>query len=201
MGDEAGGRNLRCGHEDRDAVAERLRVAAGDGRIDLDELDNRLAQAYAARSYADLDRLVTDLPGAGLVRPAASDVAAPGAPSPSPARVRAVFTTRVHRGAWVVPERLEARVRGGKIVLDLVDAVVPHRTVTVDVRAFAGTVVVVVPEGWSVSTEGASVLLGSLKVRTRPAATGAPDRLVLTGRVLLGDLVVRHRYQLPWGSR
>lgn len=176
-------------------MAERLRVAAGDGRIDLDELDERLALAYAARRYADLDALVADLPGAGVARPPASDVVAPGATS----RVRAAFTTRVQRGGWVVPERLEARVRAGKLVLDLVDAVVEHGTVTVDVRAFSGTVVVVVPVGWSVSTEGASVLLGSLRVRTSPAAPEPPRRVVVTGRVVMGDLVVRHRYQLPWG--
>ena len=199
MGDVPLERDLRCGHEDREAVAERLRVAAGDGRIDLDELDERLALAYAARCYADLDALVTDLPGAAVARPA-SGVVAPGSSSPSPARVRAAFTTRVHRGAWVVPERLEARVRGGKLVLDLVDAVVPDGPVTVDVRAVSGTVVVIVPPGWSVSTEGASVLLGSLKVRTDPATPGTPTRVVLTGRVVLGDVVVRHRRRLRWGS-
>lgn len=194
MGDGSARGELRCGHEDREAVAERLRLAAGDGRIDLDELDERLALAYAARRYADLDALVADLPGAAVARPASDVVAAA-----SPSRVRAAFTTRVQRGSWVVPEHLEARVRAGKIVLDLVDAVVPHGTVTVDVRAFSGTVVVVVPVGWSVSTEGTSVLLGSLKVRTGPAAPGSPQHVVVTGRVVMGDLVVRHRYQLPWG--
>jgi hypothetical protein len=41
-GDVAASGELRASHEDRDRVAELLRVAAGDGRLSLDELDNRL---------------------------------------------------------------------------------------------------------------------------------------------------------------
>jgi hypothetical protein len=44
-------------------VAERLRVALEEGRLNLHEYDDRLRQAYAARTYADLDALVADIPG------------------------------------------------------------------------------------------------------------------------------------------
>jgi DUF1707 SHOCT-like domain len=52
----------RAADADREAVAERLRIAAGDGRIDRDELDERLALAYAATTYRQLETLVADLP-------------------------------------------------------------------------------------------------------------------------------------------
>jgi hypothetical protein len=52
----------RAADADREAVAERLRIAAGDGRIDLAELDERLTQAYAAKTYGQLQALVADLP-------------------------------------------------------------------------------------------------------------------------------------------
>jgi uncharacterized protein DUF1707/uncharacterized protein DUF4190 len=52
---------LRASDADREAVAERLRVASVDGRIDADELEERLAAVYAARWVGDLDRLVADV--------------------------------------------------------------------------------------------------------------------------------------------
>jgi hypothetical protein len=52
---------LRASDADRDAAAERLRVAAVDGRIEADELEERLSEVYKARWVADLDRLVADV--------------------------------------------------------------------------------------------------------------------------------------------
>ena len=56
---------LRVSHEDRDQVAEALRIAAGDGRLSSDELDERLERALTARTYNELAVLVADLPPAG----------------------------------------------------------------------------------------------------------------------------------------
>jgi hypothetical protein len=55
---------LRASDADREAVAERLRVAAVEGRLDADELDQRLHVALRARTYGQLERLLDDLPGA-----------------------------------------------------------------------------------------------------------------------------------------
>ena len=54
---------LRASDADRDAVADRLRRAAIEGRLDPDELDERLETALSAKTYGELDRLVADLPG------------------------------------------------------------------------------------------------------------------------------------------
>jgi hypothetical protein len=53
---------IRAADADRDAVAERLRQAAVEGRLEPHELEERLHIALRARTYADLDRLVADLP-------------------------------------------------------------------------------------------------------------------------------------------
>jgi uncharacterized protein DUF1707 len=53
---------LRASDADREAVAERLRHAAVEGRLDADELEQRLHTAFRARTYGDLDRLLADLP-------------------------------------------------------------------------------------------------------------------------------------------
>jgi len=54
--------SLRASDADRDAVAERLRQAAVEGRLDPDELEQRLHTALRARTYGELDRLLGDLP-------------------------------------------------------------------------------------------------------------------------------------------
>ena len=61
MNGMSSGPALRASDADRDAVAERLRVAAVDGRIDAEELEQRLSEVYSARWVADLDRLVADV--------------------------------------------------------------------------------------------------------------------------------------------
>jgi hypothetical protein len=69
-------RELRVSDVERQVAADRLRAAHDEGRLDFSEYDNRLAQAYAAVTYADLDRLFADLPD----RPSV-----PVAPSRAPA--------------------------------------------------------------------------------------------------------------------
>ena len=54
--------SLRASDGDRDAVAERLRRAAGEGRLEPDELEERLHAALRARTYGELRRLLADLP-------------------------------------------------------------------------------------------------------------------------------------------
>jgi len=59
---------LRVSDADRHKVAEILRQAAGEGRLDLDELDERLESAYAAKTYADLVPITADLPSGAVCR-------------------------------------------------------------------------------------------------------------------------------------
>lgn len=53
---------MRASDADRDAVAERLRAALDEGRLGLGDYDERLRDAYAAKTYGELDRLTADLP-------------------------------------------------------------------------------------------------------------------------------------------
>ncbi len=57
-------RRLRVGDSEREAVAEILREQHVAGRLDGDEFQERLDRSMAAKTYADLDQLVADLPGA-----------------------------------------------------------------------------------------------------------------------------------------
>ena len=62
---------LRASDADRELIAERLRQAATEGRLNADELDERLGAALSARTYGELDAVVADLPAprTGLSRP------------------------------------------------------------------------------------------------------------------------------------
>ena len=55
---------MRAADADRDRVVELLNAAYSEGRLSKDEYDGRLDNALSARTYADLDQLVTDLPAA-----------------------------------------------------------------------------------------------------------------------------------------
>jgi len=75
---------LRASHADRDRVIDGLKAAFVQGRLDQDELGQRVGQALAARTYADLAALTADLP-AGLIpdrppRAARKRVTRPGVP-------------------------------------------------------------------------------------------------------------------------
>lgn len=53
---------LRCSDADRERVVRFLREQHGVGRLDHDELDERVGKAYAAKTIGDLERLMVDLP-------------------------------------------------------------------------------------------------------------------------------------------
>ncbi|GGR83920.1 hypothetical protein GCM10010169_30210 [Micromonospora fulviviridis] len=72
---------MRAADADREVTAERLRVALEEGRLNLHEYDERLARAYGAKTYADLDEVVADLPGPA---PAQRAAVAPAPPPPPP---------------------------------------------------------------------------------------------------------------------
>ncbi|MGI5211995.1 DUF1707 SHOCT-like domain-containing protein [Plantactinospora sp. CA-290183] len=85
---------MRAGDSDRAVVAERLRLALEEGRLDLHEYDERLQRTYAAKTYGDLDGLLDDLPAtvppgqARLAPLGEAGVPVPAAEVPHPHAVR-----------------------------------------------------------------------------------------------------------------
>jgi hypothetical protein len=76
-----GREEMRAGDADRQAVADRLKAALDEGRLDLNEYDERLQKTYGAKTYADLDGLLDDLPG--VVPPQRAQMAAYQPPQPA----------------------------------------------------------------------------------------------------------------------
>jgi hypothetical protein len=136
---------MRASHEDRDSIVERLRVAAGDGRIDHDELDQRIEAAMSARTYGELEVIVRDLP----------DV--PGTAIHPPVRrsdaeqeqtVTVAHGRVAKHGPWNVPQRLTVAARHSNVVLDFNDAVFSGpRQVDIVLEVRHSNVRLVLPDG------------------------------------------------------
>ena len=62
---------MRAADADRDRTVERLRDAVAEGRLTPDDLERRVETALAARTYAELEGVVADLPQPDRARPAA----------------------------------------------------------------------------------------------------------------------------------
>ena len=75
---------MRAGDADRDRVARILGTAYTEGRLSKDEYDARLDSAMSARTFADLDQVLTDLPAAQAAPPRAAVVPAAGTGTVAP---------------------------------------------------------------------------------------------------------------------
>lgn len=191
------GRSLRIGHAERDRAIEVLRDAAGDGRLTLDELDERIASAMAARTADDLAGVLADLvPGGALVSlidPAAvvpSGVA--GSSWDNPLVLTARWDDVLRAGPWEVPPFLEVNPVAANVKLEFVDARIASPVVDISVVGGAGDLVVIVPDGFGVDTTHVVSRLGTVKsqVAQRPLA-GRP-LVVVRGELKLGGIRVRH---------
>jgi Domain of unknown function (DUF1707) len=188
--------NLRIGDRERDAVATVLREAAVAGRLSMEELDDRLEAALQAKTYADLDPLVADLsvelPSSALT----SSRRPQGPPSPGysredPLRLEGGASSEKRRGVWTVPPFLVINQQLGAVKLNFLEAVPDAQLIDIRVVGGAGSILLVVPDGWGVDADRVSKGLGSKSVKvSREPAPGKP-LLVLYGSVGVGSLKVR----------
>ena len=190
---------LRASHMDRDRAVELLRVAAGDGRLTAEELDERLEAALTARTCGELAALTTDLP--------AVPDSAPDAPAPEPkdlARIDCRGSSVQRDGRWLVPQRMEVRVTGGSVTLDFTDAVIVRPSLLLDADVSAGRLTLVTKPGVVVDTDDVAADGSYLKVRAHPG----PDvpailRIQVSGKVSGGHITARppRRAFWPWLRR
>ena len=195
-GHEVARSDLRASHDDRDRVVELLRVSAGDGRLTAEELDERLEQAMTARTYGELATLVADLPAAGSVA---------GVPAPRAPRVKEVVRLdcgsghTIKNGRWIVPQRIEARVRSGHLKLDFTEAVITHPSLQLDAEVRSGHIILVTKPGVVVDTDDMAIGSGHVRVRA-PWGPDVPEvlRIEVSGKVGSGHFVARPKYRSFW---
>jgi hypothetical protein len=174
---------LRASHMDRDRVVDVLRVAAGDGRLTSEELDERVEAALTARTLGELAVLTTDLPAeARAVVPEVKDVV----------RIEQQGGS-VRRGdRWLVPRVLEIESAWGDVTLDFTQAVITHETLRVDLDMRGGTLRLVTRPGVVVDTDSLVTEFAKIKVRAAgDAETPVELRVEIGGRKSYGRVVVR----------
>lgn len=153
---------LRISDHDRHQVAEVLREAAGEGRIDLEELDERLDATFAARTYADLVPITLDLPVAPTTALPARPAATPSPVVAGPAAERhvAIMSGLERKGVWVVPQHLTVTAFMGGADLDLREAQFAAREVTITINAIMGGAEIKVNPHTHVIMEGTGIMGG-----------------------------------------
>jgi hypothetical protein len=184
---------LRASHEDRDRVAEALRVAAGEGRLSLEELDERLETALTARTYAELTPLLADLPAEGSGAGDAVALSAPAVPAKELVKVQRVGGNIKFEGSWVVPKRMELTAHGGSVLLDFASAGSAGQITEVKIEIHGGSLRIVVAPGYAV--DASEVVIHGGTVRDRSGKDVPPDtpithRIEVTGTVLGGNVHV-----------
>ncbi|MYS95225.1 MULTISPECIES: DUF1707 SHOCT-like domain-containing protein [Streptomyces] len=176
-----GSPEVRASHADRDRTVDVLRVAAGDGRLTLEELDERLEAALSARTVGELAVLTADLPAvAGGTGVDAQEVV----------RIEQEGSSTRRGDGWVVPRRLEVRSAWGEVTLDFTDAVITQDTLHIDLAMRAGALKLLTRPGVVVDTGALVTNYSQIKAR---AAADAPVvlRVRITGEINYGQIVVR----------
>ena len=201
---------LRISDDDRHKVAEVLRHAAGEGRIDLEELDERLEATFRAKTYGDLVPITADLPvrttGAlpgtpphPVAQPYPGGPALPATTYPSSISFMGDCT---RRGVWRVPVQHTAFAMMGSVTLDLREALFEAREVTVTAVAIMAGVDVIVNPQTQVIVDGVGIMGDFSQARDRvPAEITAGSPVVrVKGLALMAGVNVR-RKAMPGESR
>jgi len=187
---------MRISDADRQRVADVLRDAAGDGRIDLDELEERLDLTFRAKTYGELVPITLDLQVAGPVTPPA---AAPVRRTPShvPAVGHnssvAIMGECKRQGVWSVPEHHSAFALMGSVVIDLRQAQVSAHETQINASSIMGEVKIIVPAHMHVVVDGTPIMGDYGQARDKAPAELGPDSPVVRvrGVALMGSVQVQ----------
>ncbi|MFI9149915.1 DUF1707 domain-containing protein [Streptomyces sp. NPDC053367] len=190
---------LRASDADRERVAEILRDALAEGRLDMAEFEERLEATYQARTYGELTPITRDLPAPGAV----SLGKAPAEPGSWAARIVggegsstgafAVLGGFQRKGRWTVPRKFTCFAFWGGGELDLREADFADREVEIKCVAVMGGMQVVVPPGVEVVVRGVGIMGGfDHREEGVPGEPGAP-RVVVTGFAFWGGVGVERK--------
>ncbi|MEU0138110.1 DUF1707 domain-containing protein [Streptomyces sp. NPDC006296] len=191
---------MRASDAERERVAETLREAVAEGRLEMDEFEQRLDAALTARTHGELVPLVRDLPARGA--PVAGRA---GASEGRPARIGGTPTSSGafafwggfrRRGRWTVGPRFTAFAMWGGGEIDLREARFAERDVVIRCFTVMGGMHVTVPPDLDVRVDGVGVM-GGFGERSEPGGDPdpAPDapRVRITGFALMGGVGVERK--------
>lgn len=177
---------MRASNADRERFAQILHNALGEGRITVEELEERLDTVYAAKTLKDLEPVIVDLPGAtatpgAAIQPAQSH--AIGAPetriggTPGSQMSFAMMSGASRKGSWVVPPQHTSVAFMGGVEIDLRQARYAQQHSTITAVAVMGGIDIVVPDDIVVDVNGIGIM-GGFELQDRsdqpPPPAGAP---------------------------
>ena len=139
---------LRASDADRDAAAAVLSGALATGRLTSTEHAERLDAVYAAKTLGEIAPITRDLP---------AEAAEASVGVADRAEVSARFSKVIRSGRWVAGRRTRLTARFGALIVNLSEAVLPGREITLEINAFCGKLIITVPEGAHVIDEGGAL--------------------------------------------
>ncbi len=202
-------KDLRVSDDERLHVLALLEKATGRGLIDLGEYSRRSALVVGARTRADLNAVLVDLPGLRVAGHSVDSAAAAthaqprstpgysGTPSTLAGGVLELtgWGSRSFKGHWLVPAHILIGGFGAGTKLDFSRATLTSTTVTVEFRSnFGGSTEIILPRGASVRFDGFAMRGGSVNNKIPPGGTGVLD-LLLTGTKKGGSVTIRQPRQ------
>ncbi|MFI9718073.1 DUF1707 domain-containing protein [Streptomyces sp. NPDC052396] len=186
---------MRASDADRERVAEVLRVAVAEGRLDMEEFGERLDAVYQARTHGELQPLVRDLPAAaaqGTEPVPAGDWAGRIGRVPASRSAVAVMGGFQRKGNWTVPRRLTSFVFWGGGQIDLREADFEGPEIEIRCIAIMGGMEVIVPPELDVQVTGLGVMGGFDHSGSGAGTPGSP-RVRITGFAFWGGVGVRRK--------
>ncbi|MGQ4361252.1 DUF1707 SHOCT-like domain-containing protein [Streptomyces sp. SAS_272] len=196
--------DLRASDADRERVAEVLRDAVAEGRLDMAEFEERLEQTYAARTYRELAPITRDLPVPGAAAPpvvslhkepsrdggwAGRIVGGEG----SSTWAVAVMSGFQRKGRWTVPRRFTCVAFWGGGEIDLREADFSAGEVEINCFAVMGGVQITVPPGVEVVVRGIGVMGGFDQRESGVVGEPGAPRVVVTGFAFWGGVGVERK--------
>jgi len=183
---------MRASDADREKVAQVLHKATAEGRLDIHELDERLAATYSAKTYGELVPITADLGVPSTLPAVAPQSSVDRIGGTGGSTVSFAFWSGVDRvGHWTVPPTHNAIAIMGGVKLDLTQARFAEAVTTINVFAFWGGVDIIVPEDVTVEVSGIG-FMGAFDNRTTdtPTVPGGPVVRV-TGLALMAGVDVK----------
>ena len=184
---------IRASDAEREESVARLREASVEGRLTLEEFTDRITSAYDARTQADLEALVRDLP-------AQATTAAPARSAPKRRWIVSLMGNASRRGRWRAGERTFVLSAMGNATVDLREAILAGPELAIHVVCTMGNITVIVPEGVEVELSAIPIMGNRFDLTQSQHKPGAPV-VRITGLVSMGNLTVRQpavkRRELP----
>lgn len=184
---------LRASDADRERVVDELREHCSAGRLTVEELDERVDSAYAARTLADLVPVTRDLPAVGTSTGVARRTAAVGPARKVSRWTVALMSGASRKGRWrVEPDTVSVALMGG-VDIDMREAEFAAEETTITAFALMGGIDIVVPEGMEVDVEGFAVM-GDKSARLADVPLrGDLPRLRVRAYALMGSVGVKSK--------